>query len=135
MWLDKEQMFSEKQDLVQALGVTDDSTNILYLGDAKKGEGKPIEVLLQVVEDFVSAGAATLQVKMLTDIDSAFGTAKTVFDSGALDKGILVAGYQLPIRVLPNDCEEYLKITYKNAVAATTAGKITAGLVLSLQTN
>ncbi len=134
MWLDKELMFSEAQDISQTAG-TYVSTNVIDLGGANKGEGEPIEVLAQIIEALTSAGSATLQIKLDTDDNAGFSSAKNLYDSGALAKGTFIAGYQALIRVLPNACERYLRMSYIVAVATTTAGKITSGLVRHLPTN
>ena len=135
MILDKMQMFSEDQDLAQTAS-TYYSTNVIDLGDAAKGEGEPIEVLIQVTEAFTSTGAATLVIVLQTDSVEAMSSPTAIFTSATLALAtIAVVGYKATIRVLPNDCEQYLRIAYTIGTATTTAGKISAGLVRNIPTN
>lgn len=133
MWLDKEQMFSEAQDISQT-AATYNSTNVIDLGGPYKGEGEPIEVLIQIIAALVGS-SSTLQVILQTDSDVAFGSPKTLWDSGAIAEATLVAGYKFPLRVLPNGSERYLRITYTIGTATTTAGTITAGLTRHIPSN
>jgi hypothetical protein len=133
MWLDKENMFSEEQDISQTAAAYN-STNVIDLGGPKKGEGEPIEVLIQIIAALVGT-SSTLQVKILTDDNVGFASAKTLYDSGAIAEATLVAGYKFPIRTLPFGSERFLKITYTIGTATTTAGTVTAGLVRHIPTN
>lgn len=136
MWRDKQNMFSEKQTLINAVTASSIlSTNVIDLGDPKKGEGEPIEVLAQMTTSLASAGAATYQFVLKTSAAENMGTPTTLFDSGALALATLVAGYQLAIRVLPNDALQYLQWTYIQAGAVSTAGAFESGLIRNIPTN
>lgn len=122
----------------QAITTTAASTNKIDLGNDnaavqplnEKGE---ITLLCQVTEDF--AGGTSLQVAVRTDDDSAFGSPTTLFTSAAIATASLVAGYQFPVTVkLPRINEQYLDVNYV-VVGTHTAGKMTTGLVLDVQSN
>lgn len=133
MILDRENMLSIDQDLSQTAS-TYYSTDILDLGNAKKGEGQPIEMMFEITEDFVGA-TATLQIGIETSIDEAFSSPILMYDTGALAVGVLLTTYRFPLRVLPNEMKQYMRMRYIIAVATTTAGLVSAGLVKHLQTN
>lgn len=123
-------MFSDDQTLVLAVGAHN-STNVLALGDAYKGEGEPKDILIQITTAVDSAAdGATLQVKLISDTEAAFGDSpQTDWDSGAIAEASLVAGYKFKIDKLPDGMQKYCKLTYTVAGENITAGAITAGLV------
>ena len=136
------QLFSNDQ----AITASADSTNVIDLGAAGTpfgaaaalnrdvGKGNPIPLLVQVTEAMTAAGAATLVVNISTGATSALGT--TIASVGPIAKADLVAGYQIPIQVLPNDItERYLGIEYVVATGPMTAGTVTAGITMGNQTN
>lgn len=134
-----QQLFSDDQ----AITASADSTNVIDLGvagtpydaaaalnrDIGKGAGVPI--LVQVTEDFDNL--TSLEIKISTGATTALGTtviAQTVLLAD------LVAGKQMSIVVLPNDItERYLGIEYVVTGTAPTAGKVTAGITMGVQTN
>jgi len=122
-------MWSNDQS-VAATASTVTSTNVLDLGNAYAGEGEPKNVLIQVTTALASTGSATLQVKLISDSDEAFGASpQTDWDSGAIAIATLVAGYKFKLRSLPKGMKQYAKLTYTIGTETTSAGKITAGLV------
>jgi len=131
MIFDKTNLLSDHQ----AVTVTAVSTNVIDFGSAEVGPGTEKQLLIQVTEDFAAAGAATLQVKLQTDADEAFGSAKDLIDFGAIPKATLVAGFQLPIRSLPHGVEKYGRLSYTVATGPMKSGKLKAGIVLDRQTN
>jgi len=137
-----QQLFSDDQ----AITVSADSTNVIDLGvrgtpyDAAAalngdiGKGNPICFLVQVTTAMTAAGAATLTVNISTGATTALGT--TVATVGPIAVADLVAGYQIPIQVLPNGItERYLGIEYVVATGPMTAGAVTAGITKGNQTN
>jgi len=139
-----EQLFSDDQ----VITVSADSTNVIDLGapgtpyDAKTnlnqdiGKGNKVPLLVQVTEDFAAgtSGAGTLTVNISKGSAASLGT--TVVSVGPIGEADLVAGYQIPIEVLPNQIDErYLGIEYVVASGPMTAGKVTAGITMGNQTN
>lgn len=131
----------------QAVTVSAPSTNVIDLGatgtpmfsasaivrDIGKGSGIPL--LIQIVEAFAAAGAATLQVQISTDDNPAFGTPKQVWLSPVLAIADLKPGKQLPIDFIPKGTDErYLRLDFIVASGPFTAGKVTAGVTMGNQT-
>lgn len=140
MILSKELMFSDDQDLAQTAAAYA-STNHVDMGapgtphgaaaainrDIAKGEPVPIDIM--ITETFASGGAATLTIELQTDDDPAFGSATTIWSSGALALAALVQGYRIPPLYLPEGItERYMRVLYTIGTATTTAGKVTAAL-------
>jgi hypothetical protein len=134
-----QQLFSDDQ----AITASADSTNVIDLGvagtpydaaaalnrDIGKGAGVPI--LVQVTEDFDNL--TSLEIKISTGATTALGTTVIAQTIVLAD---LVAGKQMSIVVLPNDItERYLGIEYVVVGTAPTAGKVTAGITMGVQTN
>lgn len=100
------------------------------------GKGKGIPLLIQVVEDFDAAGAATLTIFLQTDSDDSFASPKTVAVTPALDLATLKAGYQVNFDYIPRGVDErYMRLSYSVLTGPMTAGKITAGVTMGNQTN
>ena len=139
MILSAQSLFSDDQ----AITVSTDSTNVVDLGVAGTpygagaplnrdiGKGAGIPILVQVTEDFATLTSLTINVS--TGATTALGT--TVI-SQTIPVADLVAGKQLSIVVLPNDItERYLGIEYVVTGTTATAGAITAGITMGVQTN
>lgn len=129
MILDDTLLFSDDQDLA-AVASTIVSTNVINFGvDRNMGIGVPIPLLVQVTEDFASGGAATLQVVIDTDDNEGMASAERVFSSQVIALGDLVAGYKIPMtNYMPNENEQFMRLSYIIGTATTTAGKVTAGI-------
>lgn len=134
-----QQLFSDDQ----AITATADSTNVIDLGvpgtpfDAAAplnqdiGKGNKVPILIQVTEDFDNL--TSLEFKISTGATTALGT--TVI-SKVVVLADLVAGYQFPVDVLPNEItERYLGIEYVVVGTTPTAGTVTAGITMGNQTN
>lgn len=111
-----------------------------YLGGAVPSDpGKSLlRFLAQVVQTFTSAGAATLQVNLVSADDAALTTNLTVLSSTAvLAKATLVAGYKFLItgRLPPGITQRFVGLQYVIGTATTTAGKVTAGIAIDEQTS
>ena len=149
MILDNYTLMSDDQDLSQVAGTY--YSDVLNLkGDAgyttsvdapngvtsDLGKGTPVELLVQVTEDFVSGGAATLTVSLEKDTVEAFSSAETVVSSTTFALADLTAGtYLLPAHVPYDVDQQWVRIKYVIATATTTAGTVTAGIVLGHQSN
>lgn len=131
MILDKQTTYSEGQ-LITA---TADSTNVLDHSVANQNNGAEIELLCQVEDTMLSAGATTLTVSLVTSVDEAFSAPVTLVTTPAIPKATLVRGYQFALSYLPAGLLRYSKLVYTVATGPFTAGRINAGLVHARQTN
>lgn len=138
-------MIFDQQTLLsdaQAITVTAASTNIIDLGPIKTGivrdigKGRQIPLLIQVVEAFTAAGAATLTVALQVDDNEAFGTPKTVWTSEAFALAALKPGKVVIPEYIPRGTDErYMRVNYTVATGPMTAGKVTAGVTMGNQSN
>lgn len=126
----------------QAITTTAASTNVIDLGPIAPGivrdigKGKQIPLLIQVVEDFAAAGAATLTIALQVDSVENFASPKTVWSTTALALADLVAGKVIvPEYVTRGTDERYLRLNYTVATGPMTAGKIMAGVTMGNQSN
>ncbi len=133
MIYDNEAIFSDQQDLSQVAG-TYISTNVVK-APANTAWGEPLNIPIQVTEDFVSAGAATLKVQLYTDSVVGFGSEVLLAESAVIAKSVLVAGYVFSVQFLPEGDLGFLRIKYVIGTATTTAGLVTAGFVETRQTS
>lgn len=144
MILDSQNLFSDDQ----AITATAPSDNVIDLGAPGTpvggvaalvrdlGKGVPLDILVQVVEAFTSGLATTLTITLEVDNDEAFGSAKTVWTSGAIAKADLVAGYRAAIQYVPEGVDErYVRLNYTVATGPFDTGKLAAGLVFGRDTN
>lgn len=138
MIFDKQNLFSD----AQAVTVTAASTNVIDFGASSKpvggkaniikdlGKGNPVPIRIQVVEAFATLTSLTFALQV--DDNEAFGSAKTVFTSGAVAVADLKAGYVVPIEYVTRGTDErYMRLNYTVAGTTATAGKVTAGIVLA----
>lgn len=144
-------MIFDNQSLLsdaQAITVTAASTNVIDLGDTGRvygatvdlvrdiGKGKQIPLLVQVVEAFAAAGAATLTVSLQVDDNEAFGSPKTVWTSPALALADLKPGYVVVPEYIPRGTNErFMRLYYTVATGPMTAGKVMAGVTMGNQSN
>lgn len=133
MILDKQLELSDAQ--AETTVAAHDSDNIIDLsvfGDAKN----ELYAVIQIPVAVTSGGAATVQFKLISDSDSGFATAPvTHFDSGAVAKATLVAGYRVLAMRLPIGVKRFIKTTYTIGTAVLTAGAFDAFLTKEVQTN
>ena len=135
MILDMQTTFSENQ----AVTATAISTNVIEFPDngtvvneaaavaRNLGPGNELPILIQVTEAFATATSITFSLES----SAAAGlTAATVhWTSAAIPIATLVAGYRLPIRIMPDGTMlKYLGLRYTVTGSNATAGKITAAL-------
>lgn len=138
-------MIFDTQNLLsdaQAITATAASTNVIDLSPIAQGivrdigKGKQIPLLIQVVENFAAAGAATLTVALQVDSVENFASPKTVWSSGAIALADLVAGKVIvPEYVTRGTDERYMRLNYTVGTGPMTAGKITAGVTMGNQSN
>ena len=139
MILSAQQLFSDDQ----AITASADSTNVIDLGapatpygaaaalNDDVGKGAKIPLLVQVTEDFDNL--TTLEIKLSTGSTTALGTTIASQVIALVD---LLAGKQMNLDFLPNGIiEQYLGMEYVVVGTAPSAGKITAGITMGVQTN
>lgn len=139
MILSAQQIFSDDQ----AITATAVSTNVIDLGAAGTpydaaaalnqdiGKGNKVPILIQVTTAFNNLTSLTIAIE--TGSTTSLGT---VVISKAVPLASLVAGYQFPVNVLPNEITgRYLGVRYTVTGTAPTAGAITAGITMGVQTN
>lgn len=128
MIIDKELMMSA----AQAVTVSAASTN--YINQGAAGDAyEELKLVIQVREAVTAAGAATVNFVVQTDSDSGFGSAVTLFDSGAIGKASLSLNAE-PIKVcLPYGCKQYIRVYYTVGTGPLTAGKFDAFLVKDIK--
>lgn len=127
MILDAQNLFSDDQ----AITATAVSENVIDLGAAGAGKGEPLNLLIQVTEDF--ATLTSLQVEVQTDDNSAFSSAKVLTLSDDIAAADLVAGKQFAINALPHGLERYVRLRFIVTGTNATAGKVVAGIVFDRQ--
>lgn len=140
MLLDMQSLFSD----AQAITATAASTNVIDLGlpgtpqHAKApihqdlGKGRPIQLLVQIVESFNTL--TSLTITMQKDTVENFASPETVMTTGAIALADLVAGKRLPPFYVPEGVDQrYLRLNYTVAGTAPTTGKVTAGLVFGVE--
>ena len=149
MILDKQALFSDKQDLAQT-NATYYSTNSYDLGVGgtmpahfgtayhDPGTGNEVEVFVRVTETFTTAASGTLQVNLVMSANANL-SSPTILTPGtaAMAVSALVAGYQFrTVCSIPHGTTaRYFGIQYVIATGAMSAGKITAGFVMDQDDN
>lgn len=97
------------------------------------GRGACVPLLIQVVEAFNNL--TSMQVNIECDDNSAFSSPKIVL-SASLPLASLTAGRTFPMMAIPAGVNErYMRIYYDITGTAPSLGKMTAGIVTSVQTN
>lgn len=127
----------------QAITATALSTNVIDLGVADTpyeavaalnydiGKGNGIPFLVQVTEAFNNATSMTIQLE--TGSTASLGT---VVLQQTIVLADLKAGKQFNLTMLPQGiAERYLGVRYTVAGTAPTAGKVTSGITMGVQTN
>lgn len=98
------------------------------------GNGQPLYLVIQVDTAVTSGGSATVAFQLVSDAGStlaADGSETLHYESAAIGKATLVAGYELVIPVplgVGTEYERYLGIQQNVGTAALTAGNINAFL-------
>ena len=124
MLIDAQNLLSDKQ----AITATAASTNIIDLGATVRNVavGEPLPLLIQVNEAFNNL--TSLAIAIQTDDNASFSSAATVYTTTVLAAS-LVVGYKVPIKVLPDVKERYVRVYYTVTGTAPSTGKITAAIV------
>lgn len=141
MIFDRTLLFSN----AQAITATAPSTDVLDLLPTGKvygaaanltrdvGKGQSVPLLIQVVEDFNTLTSLTATVQC--DDNVGFTTPKDVL-TVTLPLASLKAGRTFPIIAVPPGVNErFMRINYTVTGTAPTLGKVTAGVVMGVQTS
>jgi hypothetical protein len=126
----------------QAVTSTEASDNIIDLGplhadntERDIGQGEGLRLVIITDTTALSTGSSTVTFALQTDDTSTFGSATTLWQSSAIAKATLVAGYRVADIAIPKGCEKYLRLNYTVATADLTAGAFTAFLCKDSQDN
>lgn len=133
MYVDKELELSSEQAVTASAA----STNYIDQGaamDAGMSQQKHLAITVDVAADSAANGAS-VTFQLQCDSDSAFGSAKTVAQSGAIAEAELVAGKQVFIPLPVGLDERYIRLYYSVSGENLTAGKFTAQIVEGIQKN
>ena len=126
MILDEQGMFSNNQAVTESSA----SENILDLGDREVSFGTPVEIFVQVTEDFDNLTSLTVAVQ--TSDDEEFTTSVTLIECTVL-LADLTQGSVIPVKFLPKGNIGYMRLYYTVTGTAPTQGKILAGVVEGAQ--
>lgn len=95
------------------------------------GAGKPINLLIQVVQAFATCTSVTFQVQV--DDNSSFSSPKTVIEQTVL-LADLVVGARTAFKYIPRGVDErYMRLFYVVNGSDATAGAVTAGVVMATE--
>lgn len=98
------------------------------------GAGREIPFLIQVTADFATLTSLTITIESATNAALSSG-AVVHYTSGAIPAASLVAGFKLPVRILPvGVLGPYLGLRYTVGGSNATAGTITAALGTEMDT-
>ena len=137
MYVDKELLLSDAQDLSQVAG-SYYSTNAINLSGVVGDPGNaPLYVVICVDEAFTSGGSATVQFDVIDEADATLdGSSVIIVSTRAIAIATLSLGKVIAIP-LPAGLitQQYLGLKYTIAVATTTAGTVTAFVAKDLPLN
>ncbi len=135
MILDEAAKFSDAQTVTTNTDTGLVSEHTIDLGDARDiGNGKPLYVRVNVETAFTSAGSnETLEVYLITDGDSALGSATTLQLLGTLPAVAAIGTKMIGVIAPGHTYERYIGLMYKTGGDGTalTAGVVSAYLVES----
>lgn len=110
-------------------------SNKAYYDFGAAGNAEGFRVVCTVGETVTSTGAATVQFIVQMDNDAAFGSPTTVYDSTAIGKATLVAGYKAVDVLLTRACERYVRVTFTIGTEVLATGTFNAWIDTKIQTN
>ena len=122
MILDEQGLFSNNQKIT----ATAASTNILDLGKREVSFGTPVELFIQITEDFDKL--TSLSIKVQTSTDEAFTSPVDLIEQTILAAN-LKKGAVSNIKFLPKGNLGYMRLMYTVTGTAPTKGGILAGVV------
>lgn len=123
-YVDAENTLSDQQ----AITADAASTNVIDFGSTgDRGQGRPINLLIQVTETFNNL--TSLNVRLEADTVENFASA-TILAQESMVAADLVAGKRFSVQHVPQNAQRYFRLFYDVTGTAPTTGKITAALVV-----
>ena len=126
MILDEQGLFSNNQKVTASTA----SENILDLGKREVSFGTPVELLIQVTEDFNNL--TSLDVKVQTSVEEDFSDSVDLIEQ-TMTLSELKKGEVSAIKFLPKGNLGYMRLFYTVNGSAPTKGKILAGITDGVQ--
>lgn len=126
MIMDEQGLFSNNQAITKST----ESTNIINFGKREISFGTPVEMYVQVMEDFNNLTSLTITVQ--TSGDEKFTTPVDLEEQTILLSD-LKKGTVSALKYIPKGNEGYIRLYYTVTGTAPTSGKIFAGIVDSQQ--
>ena len=126
MILDEQGLFSNNQKVTASA----ESENILDLGKREVSFGTPIELFIQVSEDFNNL--TSLDIKVQTDSEEEFSDPMDLIEQ-TMTREELVKGAVSSIKFLPKGNLGYMRLFYTVTGTNPTTGKILAGITAGVQ--
>lgn len=126
MILDEQGLFSNNQTVTASVA----SENVLDLGKREVSFGTPVELFIQVSEDFNNL--TSLDVKVQTSVDEDFSDSVDLIEQ-TMTLAELTQGAVSAIKFLPKGNLGYMRLFYTVNGSAPTKGKIMAGIVDGVQ--
>ena len=130
MIIDKELVFSE----AQAVTATASSTNIVDLGVGDTGVSKALTLVVDIPTVFTGTGTIVITFNTGSAMSAGAITSPTVMATFSPTNAQIKAGGRMYTVPLPIGMKRYCDLTY-TVDGTVAAGKITAFLVMDLQTN
>ena len=129
MILDEQNIFSDNQKILEDGA----SENVLYFGDRELAFGTPVELFIQITEDFDNL--TSLKISVQTSKEEEFSLPVDLIDE-TITADNLKAGIVSNIKFLPKGNLGFMRLYYtlsKSGDLAPTKGSILAGIVDSNQ--
>ena len=133
MILDTFNEFSDSQaETTVAEHASDSVVDLNAAGDAY---GNEIYLHIQIDDACTTGTTSEVEFELQTATDAAFTTPVALWNSGAIDSGTLVAGYNVVTMRIPSGCLQYLRTTATITTAVLTGGSWSAYLTPDVQAN
>jgi len=129
--------FNEFSDAAEPVASGEQFSDVIDLGSAGDAEARRMRLHIIILEVFAGAGT-TVEFELQTSDTEAFSAVTALWNSGAIAKATLVAGYKVTGEgglVLPSGCLQYLRMSYTNDAAFATTGILDAFLSNDADTN
>lgn len=127
--LDKNLLFCEDLAVTVTANATDTFPLATLAQIKRERNGASMEVVVQVVEAFTAAGAATMVIGLSSGNSAALGSAAVQYASPAIGKAELIVGKKiiLPLDFTIADADAtHIGVAFTVATGPMTAGKVTA---------
>ncbi len=126
MILDEQGLFSDNQAITESCA----SENILDLGAKEVAFGSPVEIFIQITEDFDNL--TSLGIKIQTSDTEDFESETDLIEyTMSIDD--LTKGSQCPIKFLPKGNLGYMRLYYTVIGTAPSQGTVLAGISDGIQ--